>query len=292
MGAARITGGADDYSKLSPLPLATFDQVVQGDAPIYVLAGFERPDVDFRARLSADWRGGPLLPVPPHPQFPGLFELVERASRPAYRYLTLQIDGAVPVTVGVCSLANRATLVTVTREPTGTVRIQQFMFALKALEQYLPQRGGLWPANDPWTPELAQVSAPLRLARRCVEVQRAFAQSQQLDEVLSTQELEFLLYFKWFEPIVALLAAYELVRRGEMQSLPTVVNNLRAFFGNLPDTDALARLAGLPWTLPAAPPLLLEGFQALDLMAGDPRIPPGESLLFRGPWTMWRGLDR
>jgi hypothetical protein len=288
IGAARITGGADDYSKLSPLPLATFDHAQPGDAPFYVLAGFEQPNVQFRAHLSTSWREPPV-PVAPHPTFPGLFELVERASQASHRYLTLQVDGTVPITVGVHSLPNRGTLVTVSREPSGALRIQQFMFALKGLEWSLPQGSGVWP--DQTQKALQEVSAPLRLARRCVEVQRAFSRSQELDHVLSSQELDFLLYFKWYEPVVALLAAYELIRRGETEALPEVVRNLRRHFADLPDTDALARLAELDWKMPTKPPLVLEGFQALDLMTTMPfDIPPGDAQLFRGPWTMWRGL--
>ena len=86
------------------------------------------------------------------------------------------------------------------------------------------------------------------------------------------------------------LSAYELIRRGEPELLPTVVNNLRGYFHSLPDTEALAKLAGTAWEMPSVPPLLLEGFQALDLMAQRPNVPPGETLVFRGPWTMWRGL--
>jgi len=279
IGASRITGGPDDYSKLGPLPLTTFQNVAPGEAPFYVLAGFDQPYVDFRAVLAPHWEWPPV-PVPPHPVFPNLFEMVEHVSGPAHRYLTVQVDQSAPVTVGVCSLPNRATLVTVTRDATGSLRIQQFMFTLK----------GRGVEGFPGVTELDAVSTPLRLARRCVEVQRAFAKSQDIGDVLSASELEFLLYFKWWEPIVAVLAAYELVRRGELGSLPTVVNNLRGFFGGLPDTEALAKLAGLGWTPPSTPPLVLEGFQALDLMEGDPRIPPGNALLFRGPWTMWRGL--
>ena len=104
--------------------------------------------------------------------------------------------------------------------------------------------------------------------------------------MMTAHELESLLFFKLFEPIVALFAAYELVRRGELGSLPRVVNNLRTFFPGLPDTEALANLAGQPSHLPPMPPLILDGFQALNLMSDAPAVPPGEALVFRGPWTM------
>ena len=136
------------------------------------------------------------------------------------------------------------------------------------------------------------MKAPLRLVRRCVEVQRAFERAQDLGQVLTATELQFLLYFKWFEPIIALMSAYELIRRGQLESLPVVVANLREYFHSLPDTEALAKLADVAWKMPSGPPLLLEGFQALNLMAQRPRVPPGDALVFRGPWTMGRGLAK
>jgi hypothetical protein len=182
----------------------------------------------------------------------------------------------------------RGTLVTLSQSRTGALQIQQFILPLRRFRNQLPEGSGLWIGGG--DPALNDVSEPLGLIRRCVEVQRAFARGQELRGIMTANELEFLLYFKWFEPIVALLAAYELVRRGEMTALPTVVGNLRNFFKGLPDTEALARLASLPPVMPTVPPLVLEGFQALNLMSDQTALPPVEALVFRGPWTMWRGL--
>lgn len=296
VGSARIVGGRDDFSKLSPLPLATFDHVGPTQAAVYVLAGFEQPNVRLRAVLSDDWQATPQ-PLAPHPIFPGLFELVDAPGPRACRYLTVQVDDNAPITVGVCSLEKRVTLVAITREHgpnLGPLRIQQFILPLRQFQDQLPERGGLWlssPGGSEIDRELREVSAPLRLVRRCVEVQRAFERAEDLSGILTKSELEFLLYFKWFEPIVALLAAYELIRRGETNKLPQVVSNLRGLFPGIPDSEALARLAGMDWKMPARPPLVLDGFQALDLMSDQPRLPPATALVFRGPWTMWRGLS-
>ena len=69
-----------------------------------------------------------------------------------------------------------------------------------------------------------------------------------------------------------------------------MVGNLRRYFKQLPDAEALAKLAGLKPSMPASPPLLLDGFQALNLMPKRAGLPPAEALVFRGPWTMWRGV--
>jgi hypothetical protein len=94
--------------------------------------------------------------------------------------------------------------------------------------------------------------------------------------------------FFTFEPIAALLAAYELIRRGRREHLQETVRNLREFFGQLPDVEALARMADMDWRMPSRPPLLLDGFLALNLPA-DKLPMPNEALDFRGPWTLWQG---
>lgn len=288
IGAARITGGPGDFSKLGPLPLANFDGPAVRTA-VYVLAGFEQPDVRLRAALGGKWRA-PLRPVAPHATLPGLFEIATPGGKPGYRYLTVQVDDNAPLTFGVCNLHGRGTLVTLAQKRTGSLQIQQFILPLRRFVNTLPEGSGLW--LDQSTEGLNDVSGPLRLVRRCVEVQRAFARAEDLKTLLTANELQFLLYFKWFEPIVALLSAYELARRGEIQDLRKVVGNLRGYFKQLPDAEALAKLAGLKPSMPASPPLLLDGFQALNLMPKRPGLPPAEALVFRGPWTMWRGLSK
>ena len=286
IGGARIVGGHGDFSKLSSFPLANFD--APGiDTAVYVLAGLEQSNATLRAVLSPDWRAKPA-PIPPHKDFPGLFEVVAPQGPPGFCYLTTQVDQNAPMTFGVCSLPMRGTLVTLSQARSGALQIQQFILPLRRFRNQLPEGSGLWIGGG--DPALNDLSAPLGLIRRCVEMQRAFARGQDLRAIMTANELEFLLYFKWFEPIVALLAAYELGRRGDMNLLPTVVGNLRNYFKGLPDTEALAALAHLPPVMPDVPPLVLEGFQALNLMSDRPGLPPVESLVFRGPWTMWRGI--
>ncbi len=94
--------------------------------------------------------------------------------------------------------------------------------------------------------------------------------------------------FFTFEPIAALLAAYELIRRGRREHLQETVRNLREFFGQLRDVEALARMADMDWRMPSRSPLLLDGFLALNLPA-DKLPMPNEALDFRGPWTLWEG---
>ena len=79
VGAARILQGAqDDFSKLGPLPLASFFDVPAQGAPVYVLAGFDEPPE--RVVLTLD--GTPEW-IAPHPELPGLFGRSRRQSRAA-----------------------------------------------------------------------------------------------------------------------------------------------------------------------------------------------------------------
>jgi caspase domain-containing protein len=284
IGAARIIGPSD-FSKLGQLPLATFDDPATGDSIMYVLAGFEQPVGRLSAAVSQDWRAA-LARIAGHATIPGLFEIVAPPAPAGFRYLTVQVDDNAPITFGVCSLHGRGTLVTLAQSPEGALQIQQFILPLRRFVNALPEGSGLWLGGS--DPEMKDVSGPLRLVRRCVEVQRAFARGEDLRALMTTRELESLLYFKWFEPIVALLAGYELARRGDVNDLRIAVQNLRGYFKGLPDNEALAHLAGLNPVMPSMPPIVLDGFQALNLMAGQPGLPPAEALVFRGPWTMWR----
>jgi len=235
------------------------------------------------------WRTPPRLLVS-HPRFPGLFEHVGSVSAPGHQYVTVQVNQTAPLTWSTFMLPNRVTLVTVTRADRQALRVQQFMLPLKHLMSRLPAQGGL-DAPVGVGADLHEVGSPLRVVRRLVEVQRAFARSGELAGVLSTAELDALLDFRWVEPVVTLLSAYELVRRGRVDVLPTLVNNLRGHFPGLPDTEALARLANLPSNVPPRPPLVLEGLQVLDLLDGRAGVPPSGQVDFRGPWSAWRAVS-
>lgn len=275
IGASRIVGGPGDFSKLGPLPLASFADTAPNNSQLYLLAGFD----EAQTRLAVGLSAGPevtLQPLQPHRSFPGLFEFTSHAP-PGYRLISVQIDEKAPVSVGACMLPNRATLVTLTINNDGTLRVQQFILPIKHLAHRLS------------APEQAYfVETPLRSVQRMVEIQRHFARSEDLRSLLSSEELNQLLYLKWLEPIVAVLAAYELARRGELQYLREVVGNLRSFFPEIPDTEAIAKMAGLDWHLPAHPPLVLDGFLSLN-MPSELLPLDLETLDFRGPWTEWKG---
>jgi hypothetical protein len=94
---------------------------------------------------------------------------------------------------------------------------------------------------------------------------------------------------------MAFIGGYELIRRGFLQKeksfLEIMVQNLRRYFADIPDTEAIAKLIGLnDWRLPAAAPLLLEGVLAFDDAEEGQILPlPPNRLHYGSPWTTWRG---
>jgi hypothetical protein len=83
------------------------------------------------------------------------------------------------------------------------------------------------------------------------------------------------------------MAAYEFLRRGNKQDMQIVVQNLKSFFADLPDTTALARLIGAPDGKPASVPIFADGLKAYpDDLSWLP-LPAGH-LDFASVWTAWR----
>ncbi|MDQ2898308.1 MAG: hypothetical protein M3Y07_00735, partial [Acidobacteriota bacterium] len=106
-----------------------------------------------------------------------------------------------------------------------------------------------------------------------------------------------LLYGKWLDPVMALMAAYELAgnRKSETSSgLPSgllnqALTNLREYFPALPDTEVVAKIAGLPHAEPKSSPLFLAGLQALENPEALAPLPMGK-LDYAGPWITWLGV--
>jgi hypothetical protein len=165
----------------------------------------------------------------------------------------------------------------VTRDENGEVAVQQFILPIAHLEPYLP-------------PEVRQYLELYDL-KRISQANRLFASRRSLSTIFDEYELRDSLYGKWLEPLMAITASYELIRRGRARRLEEALGNLREFFSDIPDTEALARLAGTRWERPSHPPLFLDGLLAIpdyqELLPLDP-----DRLDFRGPWTAWRSAVR
>lgn len=279
LGGGRILGAQGDYSKIARFPLADFSRAGAGESPVYVLAGFE----DGTASLQAGLSTGAEVPWQAAERPAGMAGIrhVAFSPRPGPLLVSMQVAGQAPFTVASLASPNRGTLLVLTLDEEGAPRVSQFLLPLGHLVAHLPR----------------EVASRLRGRNHLRDVMflarasRAFRKRRRLAQEFTGHELQELLYSKWLDPIGASLAAYELVRRGDKTDLPEVVRNMKEYFPDLPDTAALARLAGKPRTRRRGVPLFLDGVRAFSDFADWLPLPAGQ-LDFHSPWTTWQAAVR
>jgi len=296
IGASRILGPGE-FSKLSALSLQSFDDVMPGGCPIYVLAGVENADRPVTVAIRDAGADGPQrAAMNVVAGVPGLFEL--RADpAPGLHVVHLQIGDLSPLATATYCLPNRTTLFTVAVEPAGKARIHQFMLPLPHLRSYLtPQEQGNQPINFLQGIRFTTL-AQLKLGRRRSPKPQGEA-TVPPDPKLQEDQLRWaeLLAGKWLDPVMAIMASYEILRnRREPANIDfagIVVPNLRQCFSTLPDVEILAKLAqleGEAYREPTATPLFLAGVQALQ--NPEAVLPfPRSKLDYTGPWVTWVGV--
>jgi hypothetical protein len=275
IGGGRILGSTGDYSKLAGFPLHDFFGEGPGASPVYVLAGFEnvgtRLDVALSGGAAVTWTRA----IEP-PSMQGIRQAYMPAA-PGSALLSFRIGDQPPYTVATLASPNRGMLVTLTLDEDGTPRVGQYLLPIGHLIDRLPL-------------EVAQQVRKrnhLRDVRFIAQASRAFRRRRDVQKEVPADELMDLFYAKWVDPIGSSLAAYEALRRGRRDELREVVGNMKRFFGDLPDTACLARLAGEPIDRPAGTPLFLDGLRAFpDYAAWLPL--PASHLDFTGLWSAWR----
>jgi hypothetical protein len=295
IGASRILG-AQEFSKLGSLPLVSFDDVQSGAAPIYLLAGVEGP---FGVAEAAVWQLDAVAPqlAPMHPVFgiPGLHELRTDTAPGMHLVYFRAGNMATCASVAYC-LPNRATLFIVATDASGDMRIHQFILPLAKLKQNLtPMEQERQPAN------LLEAIRFTTLAQRQMARLRSpeppAVGDLKVDPKLEKDRESWnnLLYGKWLDPVMALMAAYELASNHKSNKetvywLKEAVGNLRSYFSALPDVELIAKIAGFPHAEPKSLPLFLAGLQALE--NSDPLMPlPSAKLDYTGPWITWLGVQ-
>jgi hypothetical protein len=281
-GASHIVSDPDRFSMLRKLPIDSFRDVKKGDSPVYVLAGLEKSKGRFQIALSdgAKVRWESFKEVK---SLAGIYENRIKA-RPGSHLLSFRIENQSPMTLAVYCLPNRATFVTFAEDLAGRVKTHQYLLPIHNLSQYL----------DPRVLEYID-NQPLSVVRTMALAQSRFANNHQVapqDNTQEKQDWEALLYGKWLDPIMSLVACYEILRRGEAKSqsqiLNTVIGNLRHYFAGIPDTELIARLVGLRAKKINEPPLLTDGVLALGESAKNLPL-PASKLDYGSPWTVWRG---
>jgi hypothetical protein len=275
IGGGRILGSTGDYSKLARFPLHDFFGEQPGASPVYVLAGFEevaiRLDVALSGEAAVTWS-----PAIEPPSMPGIREAYLPAA-PCSALLSFRIGDQPPYTVSTLTSPNRGMLVTLTLDEDGKPRIGQYLLPIGHL-------------IDQLSPEVAQQVRwrnNLRDVRFIAQASRAFRRRRDVQKEVPADELIELFYAKWVDPIGSSLAAYEALRRGRRDELHEVAANMKRFFGDLPDTACVAKLAGEPIGRPAGTPLFLDGLRAFPDYAAWLPV-PASHLDYTGLWTAWR----
>lgn len=283
-GASRIVGMPGEFSKLVRLKLETFDDVKPGESVVYLLAGFEKSDGPFGVGLSScrhvDWE----LPR----EVEGLFKIYERrfAAGPGAHLLSLKIPNQPPATFAVHCLPNRATLAAVAEDKEGRLTFHQFILPLRHLFEHLgPTVEGYAERNM------------LGVVRTMALAQTQFARKRSVQKLLRETDAEVwddLVNHRWLDPLLALVAAYDIIRHGTIEQgkklLGLMNSALRKDFEGMGDVDALAKLIGAHWGIPASPPLLLDGVLAFDGVQERQLLPLSPDRLdYKSTWTAWRG---
>ncbi len=280
IGASRITGLTDGNETLRTVSLESFNDVARDDAPIYVLAAFDEMPAPYRIGLG---QGGNVAWTSLE-ESPGVVGIHEywAPSRPGPKLLSFQAGDLPPVTFATYGLPNRATFATLTESSDGRLRLHQYLFPIHKLIQFLPEA-----VRDhlAWYHSLHASMRTIYLAQRLFARGRPTAQADR-------EAWHALIYGKWLDPIMSLIAAYDLIRHGGVREnralLETMINNLRLHFQGLPDIEAIALLLErADATRPQSPPLLLDGFSCYDAEQEE-AFPPSHLLDYTTPWTTWR----
>ena len=278
IGAGRILSRNEGtYYKLGQLPLREFWNDTPTTASFYVLAGFEDPATRVEISISEG--------VSPHwidPRRPGDLDLHEAYAErpPGQHFVTVRINEGMSYTFASFTMPNRCTFITLVQGPDRQPQFIQYLLPVGALSEHL----------HPAVQDRIDERNSLDDVRQFTRMFRSYRARQDVFATLSSLSLNDFLYHKWGNPIASSLAAYELMRRGEMRHMAQVSSNMREFFPELPDSwaiDGLASGSG-PVALPGMP-LFLDGLRAVQDYDGLSPF-PSSHLDHSRPWTTWRGV--
>jgi hypothetical protein len=278
LGASRILATPDTFAKLRDLQLERFDDALPENSVLYVLTGELGPNAEPACGTGPTPVRRPMHTVP---DLPGVFQ-TKTEFRPGPLLVTYEL-GDETTTILVHGLPNRATLLTFARDRTGRQQIQQFILPLYSLWHHLP---------DP-EPHYLQARMSLPVVRFMSTAQRLFALQSPIEGHSYEGGDKFwsdLLSGHWLNPIMGLIAGYELIRRGtaveRLELMRILLWNMRQYFPGFADTEIIAGMIGEPFHAPILPPLLLDGMLMLEQQELLPL--PSAWLEFGGMWTSWR----
>lgn len=238
-----------------------------GHGALYLLLTRD-DDATVQARVDS---ASPWLAT--HPVLDGLHDLrLNRLAGPATLALWIG-DGAVVHTV-THVLPGHVTLVTVHPNSVATTGLAVHQYFLR------PPAAADPPLRGP--PEGLRPGDVVRMwqAQHDFADKRPLVADNRLADVLAWS-----IGHRCLEPITALLAAYELRRRGQPPNHPqfrSAVTNLLATYPDLPDVAALRRLRDGAGDVHGTP-MLTEAASALP----EPAVPPDLRRVHDSLWTTW-----
>lgn len=281
IGASRIVGGHDDFSKLKDLPLPSFNDILPGGSAVFLLLGLEEAPLTVQVSVAAsainpEWQ---TFTTQTTPNMPGIFTW-HVATDPGQRFITVRIGEKAPLTFASYALPNRVTLFTLAQDQDSTIGVHQYMLPPSHLIPFLQ------PAEREFfnAPPLQNVRF-IALAQKQLAERRRLTQSAA--DGATVGRWQDLLWGKWLDPVMAIMACYELQRSGEAVGT-AVLNNLIQYYGQLPDVVAISSLLGAVKP-PNAVPMFLAGVRTFPEL----QLPlPKGKLDFGSPWTSWVGAVR
>lgn len=282
LAGGRVIGSQANFNKIAALPLAEFSNEVAGASPVYVLAAL--PESRMKLRVGLGRKDAPIeWTTAKEPR--GMKGVYEAVMHPAagQTFVTLAVGDQPAYTVTTLASPNRCTSIVLSLGDDGQPRVGQYLLPIGHLVDRL----------EPFVQGMLASRNPLKDVHTLALLTRAFRKRRRIETEFGSSQLVELLYAKWLDPIATSIATYECVRRNVNRDLlPTVAGNMRMFFGDLPDTPAIARLAGVGSPPPIGVPLFLDGLRAFPDHAAalEPWMPHPAGLLdYSGPWTVWRG---
>jgi hypothetical protein len=279
MGASRLWEPHGTFSKLSRLALDDFASMAPGESRVYALAGFEKP-ADLKIGCNGIWQTPRLVE--------GLTGVYQANSVvPAGSTLvSFQLGSFEPRTYSTFAIPNRVTFFVFADDEKGRLQVHQFIMPVYHLVENL----------DPYVQERLRDGGmpvpPLQITRSAYAIQSKFSQGRVISPPSpeESQTWDELLYGKWLDPVMSLIACYEILRRGndwpKQTLIDEVIPNLERYFPGIPDTACIAEMLGLSRPMPVDPPLFTEGLAAFPDLEDSLR-PSARYLDYGSVWTSW-----
>lgn len=280
IGAAHIMKRPDMYYKLGRIPLVSLDSISTNGSAVLFLVVSDRGTPNIAAHRNSDVTWTQMMPVGNVPNlYQGMLTLEH-----GWTLLSIALPNLPPLTFASCALPNRVGLFVFAPDVSGRLGAQQFLLPLAHLHNNLPYVEEWWdhgPASN------------LKLVGLISLAQQRFALRKPVppDAGNMYDIWKKLFETKWTDPVLGLIALYDVVRQGTREKSPysieSVLNNLLTYFPELPDVAILTRLLGMSPEPPReGVPLFLDGFLASG-QAGKSALPISR-LDFNSAYTSWR----